>query len=131
MKINIHNTKTLAPIAPGITKHFCRSAARLHGLLAFREQLNIAEETGHYATFAEVEADMEEIKSNIAKLANICASLLSKMNALANKFEVGAICVDLNEASLSEVIDACNEYVDELVAQSDYRDWVEETANKF
>ena len=129
MKINVNNMKKLAPMCSGLVKYFCRSAARLHGLLAFREQLNIAHATGRYQTFAEVEADMEEIKRSIAKSAILCGSLLAKLNVLGRKYDVGAICSDLEDSNITDVIDAINAYVDELVRLSDFKAWIEETTN--
>lgn len=126
VKININNLRAIAPLAANSVKHFARNACRLHGLLAFREQLNIAQETGRYETFALVEADMEEIKINIVNLASRCADNLMRLNTLAYKNDIGPVCIGIGDASLSTVIEYINDYVDALVERSDYRDWVDE-----
>lgn len=128
MKINVARLKKLAVMCPNVVKHFCRSAARLHGLIAFREQLNLAETKGQYRTIPGVEVEMEDIKKSIAQSAVLCGNILVKLNAYGQKNNIGNICPDIENANLSDIIEAINTYQDELVSLSDFRSWIDEVA---
>lgn len=128
--INIKSMKRLVAYSPNIIKHFCRSAGRLHGLIALREQLNVVHVTGRYETFEQVEMDMETLKVDIARAAILCARTLANLNRQAEKNRIPIVCYGLSEMSMSQVIIAVNDYVDELVAQSDFENWVDELARE-
>ena len=124
MIINVNSVKALAPVCPNIVKHFCRTASRLHGQIAFREQLNMAEESGKYTTFQLVEADMQDLQQSILHTASECRTLLIKLNVLAKKHNIRAVCTSLDEVAVSGFITATVAYVEELVAKSDYSSWI-------
>ena len=129
-KINVNSLRRLVVYSPNIVKHFVKISARLHGLLAMREQLDIAKATKRFETFAQVEMDRESLKVDIANSAALCARTLANLNALAKKHNIPNVCYRVEELSVSEVIAAVNDYVDELVAQSDYDAWVNEISTK-
>lgn len=129
-RINVNSLRRLTVYSPNIVKHFVRISARLHGLLALREQLDVAKATKRFETFAQVEMDRDGLKMDIANGAALCARTLSRLNALASEHDIPDVCYRLEELSVSEVIAAVNDYVDELVAQSDYEAWVNEISTK-
>ena len=74
--------------------------------------------------------DMETLKVDVARAATLCARTLGNLNRQAEKNHIPIVCYGLSEMSMSQVIHAVNNYVDELVAQSDFENWVDELARE-
>lgn len=126
MHINVNSIKCLIPYAYGAVVHFCRTSARLYGKLAFREQLNYENQTGVFSSFDMVETDRAELKREIVRLASSCATSIQRLNAIARKHNILEPMASANSMSLTELITAVVDYVETLVAESDYKSWLEE-----
>lgn len=124
--INATSIKKLIPYAYGAVVHFCRTSARLYGKLALREQLDYESVTGIYSSYAMVDQDREELKREILSLAGACASSIHRLNGIAKKHDITTPLPEVNAMSLTELITAITDYVEALVAESDYRTWIKE-----
>ena len=122
--INIEATRKLTAICPKKVAHFCRTAARLSGKLALREQFNAENEVGTCSSLAMAEVDGEMLNMAIIKSARDCADTLYRLNVIAKKHGIPEPLKDVAEMNLTGIIAAVNEYVTTLVGESDFRDWV-------
>ena len=124
MKINTTTLKKLVPIASGTVTHFCKSAGRLYGKLALREQLNY-ESVTHYTSIEHVDINREDLKREIINLARDCGTTIRRLNIMAKKHNFPAVLANIDELSLTQFIELIDTYITELVADSDFRDWCE------
>jgi len=122
------NMKRMAISSPNLVKHFIRSTARLYGKLALREQFNLELTTG-FTSYKMVELDHEELCREIIKDAKITAKSLCRLNTLSLQRGYGPVLRRVEELSLTEIIQASADYLEELVAKSDYGDWGIEISN--
>lgn len=127
--INIMSTRKLTAICPKKVAHFCRTAARLSGKLALREQFNAEKETGICSSLEMAEVDGEQLKMAIVKSARDCADTLYRLNVIAKKNGIQEPLKNVAELDLTEIIEAVNGYVTTLVGESDFRDWVSDYEN--
>lgn len=123
--INIESTRRLALVTPNLITHFCRSAARLNGMLALREQFNEEHLDGACSSIAMAEVDSEELRQKIVKCARDCANSLFRMNQQAKKHNIAEPLYCVDEMGLADVVDSVRQYVTELVGESDFREWVD------
>lgn len=121
--INTTSIKKLIPYSYGAVVHFCRTSARLYGKLALREQLDYETETGDFSTFEMVEQDREELKREVALLARTCSAAIFRLNGIAQTHDILPVMSAVGSMSLTDIITAVVDYVEALVAESDYRSW--------
>lgn len=126
MKVNTTTLKKLVPIASNLVEHYCKCAARLYGKLALRSQLDYESVSGNYSSIEMVEMDREKLKQEIIKIAHDCAKTTRRLNAIAEKHGFPRVMPNIDELSLSEFVSVMNKYVEELVAESDYRSFLAE-----
>jgi len=122
--INTTSIKKLIPYSYGAVVHFCRTSARLYGKLALREQLDYETETGDFSSFAMVDQDREGLKREIISLASACVASIHRLNGIAKTHGIIAPMSAVGSMSLTETIAAITDYVEALVAESDYCSWV-------
>ena len=123
--INTNNLKALIPYCPNRIKNFVRLAARVHGKLALREQLNYETENHDFSSIKMVNLDRAELKREIIHEATLCASALRALNHIAESHNLPLPSKNLEEINLTEFLNLIDTYVTELVAASDYAKWSE------
>lgn len=126
-KINENNMKSMACVESNLVKHFVRSASRLLGKIALREQFNLESVTG-FTSYKMVGIDHEDLCRQITKDAIITAKALCRLNAHAVQRGIGPCLYGIEEMSLSEVVESVTEYTEKLIRQSDYQMWLDSLA---
>lgn len=127
--INVNTIKSLVPVCPNKIVFFCRCAARLIGKVALREQLNYEASTRNWSSLEAVEADRVELKQQIVKEARLAAKTIRSLNVIADKQGLYPLPLQsIDELSISDFIEVVNVYIDDLIADSEFRAWTSSMA---
>ena len=130
IKVNTSVLRKLALVGgySNLIKAVVKNSALLCGKLALRQQLTAEEEMG-FSSLEMVDLSTEhiEIANTIVVTTQKIANLLSRCNKAGLERGFGLACKGIDDASLSQVIEAVENYVQELLAESDFRTWIDAT----